>query len=122
MNFSVVSDLSDFYKSKLPEMTKIKALVDNIKLLFNLPADRVIVEVAEGERVYKFTTLTTDVKKLPFGYFVYMPLLGRLDAYSIDNPFPLIQWKQKKPVYKGYSVFLDKCGLDRVFDKIINVI
>ena len=75
MNFSVVSDLSDFYKSKLPEMTKIKALVDNIKLLFNLPADRVIVEVAEGERVYK-----------------------------------------------GYSVFLDKCGLDRVFDKIINVI
>lgn len=121
--FSVVKDLGDFYLSGLPEMTKVKLLVENVKLLFHLPQDRVEVSVSNEDRYYKITLLTKDINKIPFGMIYYMPLLKRLDIYSADSPqIPLIQWQSKKPVFKNYSMLLDTAGLDTLFKKLINVI
>ncbi len=121
--FSQVTNLADFYKTNLPEMSKIRSLVEGIKLLFGIPQTNLLIEVAEGERVYKITLLSSDVHKYPFGYFVYLPLERRLDAYTMDNPeIPLLQWKNKKPVFKGFSMFLDRAGISTIFDKLVNVI
>lgn len=123
MNFAKVSDLGDLFKSNLPEMTKVKGLLDNSKILFDLPTNRVELQVSEGDRVYKIMLLTPDVNKYPFGWIIYLPLQKRLDVYSADSPsIPVIQWKGKKVAFKNYSLLLDRAGLDKIFDKLLNTI
>ena len=113
--------MNDFYRSKLPEILKVRAIIENTKLLFNLPSTRVVLEVDEdGARVYKITLLDTTINRQPFGTIVYLPLQHRLDLYTISSDMPLIQWKNKKPVFKSYDFLLDRAGLDRLFSKIIN--
>ena len=120
LQYSKVVDLNNFYREKLPEILKIKAMIENSKLLFGLSSNRVILEIAEGQRIYRITFLNTDVNKNPFGYLVYIPQQHRLDIYSIDSGTPLIQWKNRKPVFKSYGLLLDKAGLDKIFNKILN--
>lgn len=120
LKFSRVLDLNDFYKSKLPEIIKIRSVIDNIKLLLAVSNNRLILEVAEGERIYKITVLTPDVKKIPYAYFAYIPKDNRFDVFNADSNIPVIQWKNKKPVFKNYSMLLDKMGLDKLFTKIVN--
>ena len=121
LSFSKVVDFNDLYKSKLPEILKLRSIIENLKLLFNLPGTRIILEVdEEGKRVYKITLLDTSVERRPFGLFVYLPLQNRLDLFSVSSNIPLIQWKNKKPVFKSYDFLLDRAGLDKLFQKIIN--
>lgn len=120
--FSAVKDLSDFFRTKLPEMKTIKALFSAIKLVFKTAEGRLIMQVGEGARVYKFLILSNDVNKYPIANFVYIPEEKRLDFYSMDMPhIPMIQWKNKKAVFRNYSEALDRAGIDKVFSGIINV-
>ena len=123
LNFALVQDQVDLYKQRLPEMPKVKSLVDNSKLLFSLPSDRVELFVAEGERVYKINLLMPDINKYLFGWIIYIPDNRQLDIYTSDNPtIPLIQYKGKKVAFKNYSTILDKAGLDKLFEKLYNVL
>lgn len=124
LQFSQVVDYNDFYKSKLPEMIRIRSLFDNTKLLFNIPGDRIVLSVGQGERIYKLTILSPDVKKNIIGWIVYIPLeQSRLDIYIPDNPdIPLIQWKNKQVVHKNYSYLLDRAGFDKLFGRLVNVV
>ena len=121
-NFAIVENLADFYKNKLPEMPRVKAIVENTKLLFKLPQNCLSVQVAEGQRVYKIVMLENNVQKYPFGYFVYIPQQKRFDVFKIEDQLPLLQWKNKKLVYSGCSGLLDRAGVDTLFKKIINVL
>lgn len=122
-NFADVSSLASLYKENLPEIPKLKSIIENIKLLFKLPQTCIKVEVAEGERAYKITLLETGVHKVPFGFFVYLPMERRLDAFTINNPgFPLLQWKQKKLIYYGGSSFMEKAGASTLFNNLINIL
>lgn len=121
LNFALVTNLNDFFKTKLPEMTQVRSIYDNSKILFNVPGNNIRVMCAEGERIYKFIILSLGVQKIPIGWFVYIPAQKRIDLYTPDSPLiPMIQWKNKKPVFKNYSAFLDRVGFDRLFDKLIN--
>lgn len=121
--FSGVKDINSLFKENLSEMKVVKGLYNAMKLCFNLPGDRITMEVAEGERIYKYTVLTPDIYKYPLGWFVYIPKEKRLDFYSQDSPnLPLIQWKGKKPVWKGYADILDRAKMDKIFSNIINVL
>ncbi len=121
--FSTVKDLADFFKTSLPEMKIVKRLYNSIKLTFNAPEGRVIVQCSEGDRLYKFIILSNDVHKYPICNFVYIPSLDRLDFYSQDMPhMPMLQWKNKKPVFKNYSEALDRAGMDKIFIGIINTL
>lgn len=122
VEFANVQNLADFYKTSLPETPKIRALVDGIKLLFSLPQSNLQIYVAEGKRIYKIIVLSKDVQKMPFGYFVYIPGERRLDAYSAESEIPIAQWKNRKPVYSGVSMFLEKAGVLQVFDKLTNIL
>ena len=121
--WSQVANLGNLYKENLPEIPKLRSLIENIKLLFSLPQTNIKVEVAEGERAYRITLLDRSVQKIPLGYFVYLPLERRLDAYTTESPgIPLLQWKGRRVVYKNYSPFLDYCGLSQLFSKLSNVL
>lgn len=123
INFSLVVDLPDFYKSKLPEIVKVRSLIDSCKLLFKLPGDRVILEVSESDRIYKITLQNPDIKRTLLGVIVYLPLQNRLDLFLPDNlEIPLIQWKNKQVVHKNYSMLLDRAGMDKLFSRLVNVI
>lgn len=117
--FALVTDKGDFFKGNLPEMRKLKSMVDKVKLLFSLPDDRVNIYVAQGERNYKIEMLTTDVKRLPFANIYYLPLYKRIDIE--DENGILLQWINRKPVFKNFSMLLDRAGASSLFDSIINV-
>lgn len=120
--WSQVPDVSDFYKSGLPEVKRVRAIVDSVKILFGLPANRIVLEVAEGKNYYRIAALTNDIHKVPFGWFVYLPGYDRLDLYSLESPgMPIIQWKNKKVVYKNYYSVLAKAGVEKIFDRVVNV-
>lgn len=121
--FSEVVDINDFMKSKLPEMNQVKGLYDNIKLLFNLPGSNIALFCSEGERIYKYMVLAQDLYKTPLGWFYYIPAQKRLDLYSPDSPsIPILQWKNKKPVFKNYLSIFDRVGLDKLFSKLVNIV
>lgn len=122
-NFARVTNLFNFYKENLPEMSKVKNLIENIKIQFSLPQTCIDVYVAEGERVYKIILLEPGVQKLPFCYFIYLPLEKRLDVYITENPnIPFIQWKNKRIVFKTYPYFLERAGIEDTFKKLINIL
>jgi len=122
LQFSAVGNLPSFFREKLSEITKIKSIYENTKMLFNLPPDRLKLFVAEGERVYKIIFFTPDIHKYPIGWFVYLPLQSRLDLYEANSPdIPFIQWKNKKPVFKNYSELLSFAGADKLFNRVVIV-
>ena len=125
MKYAKVSDKVDFFKSQLPEMRQVKNLYEAIKLLFNLASDKVEIEIVEGGlRVYRYTLFNPiAAQKNVLGWVVYIPYQSRLDIYTVnDFNIPLIQFRNKKPIWKNYSIFLDRAGLDKIFNKLINAI
>ena len=120
--FADVTDLADFFKTKLPEINKV--LMGACKLLFNLPQKNVLLQVSQEARVYKYLFLSPDVHKTVLGLVVYLPTERRLDIYdgSDGGALPTIQWVGKKVVWRNYPTLLDMAGFPRLFDKLINVI
>lgn len=120
LQYSVVVKNTDLFKEKLPEIPKIKSIVDALRLLFNIPQDRIKIQVAEGERIYKIILQMSNVHKSIIGWFVYIPEQRRLDLYDASNPeIPYIQWSNRKTVFKNYSVLLDLLKLDKLLNKVV---
>ena len=122
--FADVTDLADFYKTKLPEIDKIKSVMGACKLLFNLPQGNILLQVSQEARVYKYLFLSPDVHKTILGVLVYLPTERRLDFYdgSDGGVLPTLQWKGRKVVWKNYPAILDRAGFPKLFDRLINVI
>lgn len=122
-SYAVVKDPLDFFTTNLPEMAKVKALFNSCKLILELPPKKIILELAEGSRVYKYTFLTLGVNNIPFGWIIYIPEERRLDVYIPENPLiPILQWKGKKCEFKNYPMLYDRIGFDRLFDRFVNIL
>ena len=122
LNYSQVSDYDSFYKEALPEVLKVKGAIEACKILYSMSNNRIILSVAEGERVYKIDLLTSGANKSIFGTLIYMPLDKRLDLYGYDTNIPLIQWKNKKVVFNNLETLLELAKADKIFSNIINVL
>lgn len=121
--FAEVEDLGDFFKTNLPEMSKVRSLLEASKLMTDLPSKKVVLTVAQGERIYKLTFLSPGIHNIPLGWLVYIPQQRRLDFYISDNPtFPVIQWKGKKVEFKNYPLIYDRMGFDDMFIRVVNII
>lgn len=122
--FAIVQDTSNFYRGQQREIPRIKNAVSALKILLHIPSTSVQIQVAEESRVYKIVFFSSALSKYPLGWIVYMPQEGRVDLYDtgVSSDYPYIQWKNKKPVYKGYSQLLDIIKLDRQFMSVINVL
>lgn len=122
LNFSTVENLNEFYKETLPEILKIKGMIEACKILYSISQSRIILSVAEGERVYRIQLLTSGANKSIFGTLVYLPLDKRLDLYGYSTEVPIIQWKNKKVVFSNMETLLELAKVDKVFSNIINVL
>lgn len=121
--FARVTDMTDFYNSRLPEILKVKKIIESCKHVFSLPDNCILLDLAETGRVYKITFLTPDTNKYPFGWVFYLPLENRVDLYNGDSPYkPFIQWKNKKIMFKNLSIFFDRAKIEKCFDKIVSAI
>jgi len=121
LEFADVTDLNDFYRETLPEVQKVKSLISTARLVYSLPPNRVLLQLGQGDRVYKILLL--DNKKRFFGWFVYMPLQKRLDLFSIDMPdVPLIQWQNRKTVTMNYNQLFVLSKIDKVFDRFTSIL
>lgn len=122
-SFAVVQDQADLFKSNLPEIPKLRSIIDNSKVLFSLPSNKVILEVAEGEQAYKITLLTPGVEKIPIGFMVYLPSQRRLDIYTTDNTtIPIIQFKGRKVAFSNVSMLLERAGFSKLFERLSNIL
>jgi hypothetical protein len=120
LNFAEVSNVTGFFKELSKErLMKVKSMFDNIKISFGI--NKLNLQIAEGADIYKFTILSKDHRQYILGEIVYMPSDKRLDVWVTGEFAPLIQFKNKKVVYKNYSEFMDYLGFDRIFDRLVNV-
>ena len=122
--FAQVEKLSEFYKdsSKLQETIKIRAIVDGIRNSFKVPQSKVKLSVAQGARIYKFDISNPkQIKDQIIAAIYYLPELNRVDLYDymISPDIPLIQWRNKKVVFKNYSMLADMAGYDKLFQPIV---
>ena len=103
-----------------PNLVNVKQMYELIKTTLQVTDKNIILEVSEKDSVYKFVI---GSKVSPVGTFFYMPGLLRLDIYSPENLLsPFIQLKNKKVVGKGYSLFLDKLGIDKLFNRFMGLL
>lgn len=117
--FAEVKNVTGFFKELgHNHMMKVKAMHDNIKLLFNL--NKLMLYIAEGAEIYQFIIPSQDFRNLEVGRAIYQPVDKRLDLWMAGDRVPLIQFKGKKVVHKNYSPFLDMAGLDKLFGKLTN--
>ena len=117
--FAAVTNTTEFFKSKLKEMGKVKSLYQTIRLIFGISSDRVKIYVAEGKRYYQFDIHDQNIEKHLLGRIYYLPEERRLDIYDSGNlAIPLIQAVGKNIVFKNYSVFLDHLGFDKLFARL----
>lgn len=118
--FAIVPRLTDFYRDSgtLPEIPIVRNLINAIKSVFKVPANRVQLWVGQGIRAYRFDIY--DNSKMSIASIVYLPETKRLDLFDnmISSDIPLIQWKNKRMMSKNYSTMADMVGYGKLFQPI----
>jgi hypothetical protein len=123
LNFALVKDKANFLKETSKEVRVVGNLYYASKISLGVPADRVNLYAAEGSRIYKIEYLSPNPNKELIGYAIYIPSERRLDIYNApDTRTPLLQVAGKKVMFKNYSQFLDRLGLDNLFKPLINLL
>ena len=123
LNYSQVINTADFYRGTYTELSRIRSIVDSLKMLIHIPGNAIKIFVAEGERIYKIVFYSSSLDKYPLGWFVYLPLENRIDLYDAvqSTEMPYIQWKNKKPAFKNYAGLLETVHVEKLFDSIIKM-
>lgn len=123
MEFGLVKNLTEFYmtSSELPEVTKVRQVVDAARLLFKLPMPRVKLFVSQGGHVYKIELYPpSGPSKIPFAWVIYMPQERRLDVCSVENPgLPVLQWKNKKLVFTSCTDLFKFAQIEKLFQGLV---
>lgn len=118
--FAEVKNVTGFFKDETHKNAlKVKSIYDNIKILFGL--NTLTMLIAEGVDVYKYVIRSQDHRKTPLGEIIYIPDERRLDIWD-GGMYPLVQFKGKVIAHKGYTALLDMAKLDRLFEKLTNLL
>lgn len=115
-----VPDILEFFRDhgNIKEINRVKQLNDNLKFIF--PGTTTTLQIVQGEGVYKFIV---SRKKVVYGWVVFIPGDKRFDIYEAENPMiPMIQVKQKKIYHRTYSNLLAAANLERLFEKLFNLL
>ncbi len=116
-----VEDLEDFYRANLPEIPRVKGIINACRTLFKVPPKCVTLEVAVGERYYRILACMNDPYNTPFCMLVYCPEYKQLDLFDArSRTVPLIQWKERKVAFKNYPPLYDVVGFEKLFSSIVN--
>ncbi len=123
-NFAIVKEPGKFFQQERGSSTvlKVKAMYESIKIIFNITTPRLEIMESDEDEVYKFTVIGTDYPKQDLGSFVFIPKARRLDVWIAGDIIPLLQFKVRTPVFRNYSSFLDRAGLAKIFDRLVNIL
>ena len=121
LGYSQITDIQDFYKTKLPEIPNIRGLIGGCSRLFKIPQKNISLAISRNEGKDKIYRLgLEDSEKGIIGIVYYIPKEKRLDIYDSDPRIPLMAWKNKRCVWKNYSELLAKLNLEKLFQPIIS--
>lgn len=118
--FAIVTDKVSFFKENTKEIRTLKALDQVSRVVLGIPSDRILIFAAEGARMYKLVFQSPDPRKIPFGQAYYIPGEKRIDIY--DGPSLILQAVGKNVVWKGYSMFMDRLGIDKLMIRFLNTV
>jgi hypothetical protein len=123
LNYLDIGDPMVFFKdiSDKNESLKLKAMFGAIQSVFNVTTS-LKLQVAEGQKVYRYTICTPDYKKAPIGFVTYIPDQRRLDIWNIGESLPLVQYKIRSAVFRNYSLLLCQAGFDKMFERMVSVL
>ena len=122
--FALVKDPGKFFQQERGSSTilKVKAMYEAIKVVFNVVAPKLEIMESEEDEVYKYTVISPDYLKQELGSLVYIPKTRRLDVWVGGDIIPLLQFKVRNPVFRNYSAFLDRAGVAKIFDRMVNIL
>lgn len=121
LGYSQITDIQDFYKTKLPEIPNIRSLIGGCSRLFKIPQRNISLAISRNEGKDKIYRLGLENSgKEVIGIIYYIPSERRLDIYDTDPRIPLVVWKNKRCVWKNYSELLGKLGLEKLFQPLIS--
>jgi hypothetical protein len=102
----MVEDKEDFYKSGIPEATKIRNIITTAQRLFVTSSRNIILSIIEGG-CYKINVYRSGTEKSLISTLYYIPKEYRLDIYDGGNlETPLFVWSQKQCVTRNIGVVL----------------
>ena len=123
LNYLDIGDPMVFFKdiNNKNESLKLKSMFESIRSVFNITTS-LKLQVAEGQKVYKYIICTSDYRKTPIGFAIYIPEQRRLDIWNVGEPLPFVQYKVRTTVFRNYSLLLGQAGLDKLFDRMVSVL
>lgn len=102
----MIEDKDDFYKSGIPEATKIRNIITTAQRLFVTPSRNIGLSIIEGG-CYKISVYGSGTKKSLISTLYYIPKEYRLDVYDGEGlEVPLFVWSQKQCVVKNVGTVL----------------
>ena len=117
--YMLVSDKQDFFRTALPEISKLRTICSSCANLFKVPQTNISIAISknEGDKTYRIGVESKQAGIIALIY--YIPSEARLDIYDSDPKTPLIAWKNRRCVFKNYSELLKVLNLDKLFQPLI---
>lgn len=120
LQFASIKDPNAYFNSGGSSMSYLRRLYNNIKLIWGLENNNLDLSVSESQEVYRFSMM---YKRTIFGFVIYIPKQKRIDLYTSENVnLPLIQWKNKKVVFAALPLVITKAGLEKLLDRLVQVL
>lgn len=115
-----IEDKDDFYRSGIPEASKIRNLITTCQRLFIAPSSGINLYLLGEKDIYAIEVF--DHKTLVCKLY-YLPKQLRLDFFDGgDLSTPLFMWKSKKCVYKNIPISLDKTKAESLLLPLLSIL
>ena len=103
-------------------LNKLMGLYNEAIRLFSVKGGNLILSMSVGTEpvntVFKYAILGDDYKKSLIGELFYIPSQRRLDVWIPGLPQPIIQFKERKAVFKNYALLFDRLGVSSLFERL----
>ena len=116
-----VKNTNDFMNSGLPEIPKLKSLMNACKTVFKIGNNMMQLNFLEN-RVYEIDIFTDSKKQSILGKIYYLPLKKQLDVYDMTNDYPCISWTNRKVNILQFSGLVSKMKIESLFQPLVNAV
>lgn len=115
----IVEDKEDFYKSGIPEATKIRNIITTAQRLFVTSSRNIQLFIIEGG-CYKIRVYGSGTGKSLISTLYYIPKEYRIDMYDgTSMESPLFVWSQKQCVVKNVGTVLSALKVDTLLMPLV---
>ena len=120
LQYNPVEDIKALVKET--GLNKLLGLYNEAIRLFSVKGGNLILSMSVRTEpvntVFKYSILGEDYKKSLIGELIYIPSQRRMDIWIPGLPQPMIQFKERKAIFKNYALLLDRVEIDKSFEKL----